>query len=168
MAVRPILTIPNPILRKQAKRIKSADASIHKLATDMMETLERAEGLGLAAPQIGVSLRLCVLHMPKSEPFAIINPTVVKRIGEREVVEACLSIPGYQGKIKRAAGVTVKGLDIEGKPIRLKATDLFSQALEHEIDHLNGVLYTDYIESPEQFYKIDDEPAQVRETADAR
>lgn len=109
----------------------------------------------MAAPQIGVSLRLCVLHMSEDEePIILINPEVVKRIGEREVPEGCLSIPGYQGKIKRAVEVTVKGLDLEGKPVRLKARELLAQALEHEIDHLDGVLYTDRLESPDKFYKI--------------
>jgi peptide deformylase len=100
--------------------------------------------------------------MPDGEPFALVNPEVVKRIGEREVVEGCLSIPGYQGKIKRALGVTVKGLDLAGKPVRLKAAETLAQALEHEIDHLDGILYTDHLESPDRLYKIEpDEVAQA-------
>jgi len=166
MAVRPILISPNPILRKQSRRIRIIDKTVHKLASDMIDTLNKAAGLGLAAPQVGVSLQLCVLHMPEEEPFALVNPEVVKRIGEREVVEGCLSIPGYQGKIKRSVEVTVKGLDLEGKPLRLKARETLAQALEHEIDHLNGVLYIDYLENPDKLYKIEPEDsAQVRETA---
>lgn len=168
MAIKPILTVPNPVLRKKTRRIAAIDKRVHKLAADMMETLEQVAGLGLAAPQVGVSVRLCVLHMPKEEPFALVNPEVVKRIGEREVVEGCLSIPGYQGKIKRSVAVTVKGLSLEGKPVRLKATETLAQALEHEIDHLDGVLYTDYLESQDKLYKIEPEDsAQVSEAAHA-
>ena len=168
MAAKPIITVPDPVLRKKARRIQAIDRSIHKLARDMMDTLEKAAGLGLAAPQIGVSLRLCVLHMPEEEPCALVNPEVVKRIGERRVVEGCLSIPGYQAKITRSVGVTVKGLDLEGKPVRIKAVETLAQALEHEIDHVNGVLYTDYLESPDELYKVGpEESAQVRETAHA-
>jgi peptide deformylase len=163
MAIRPILTVPNPTLRKKAKRIQVIDKSIHKLVADMLATLEHAAGLGLAAPQVGVSLRLCVLHMPEEKPFALVNPEVVKRIGQRDVVEGCLSIPGYQGRIKRSVEVTVKGLDMEGKPVRFKAREILAQALEHEIDHLNGVLYIDYLEKPDLLVKVEDTPAQVRE-----
>jgi peptide deformylase len=163
MAIRPILTVPNPTLRKKAKRIQVIDKSIHKLVADMLATLEHAAGLGLAAPQVGVSLRLCVLHMPEEKPFALVNPEVVKRIGQRDVVEGCLSIPGYQGRIKRSVEVTVKGLDMEGKPARFKAREILAQALEHEIDHLNGVLYIDYLEKPDLLVKVEDTPAQVRE-----
>ncbi len=165
MAIRPIVIVPNPILRKKSKRIQSIDKSIQKLASDMIETLENAAGLGLAAPQVGVSLRLCVLHMPKEEPFALVNPEVVKRIGQRDVVEGCLSIPGYQGNIKRSKEVTVKGLDLEVNPVLFKAQETLAQALEHEIDHLNGVLYIDYLESPEKLDKIDHAPAQASKAA---
>ena len=165
MAVRPIVIAPDPILRKQARRIKAIDARICSLIADMFDTLEDANGVGLAAPQIGVSLRLCVLHVPGEEPFALINPEVVKRIGEREIAEGCLSIPGYQGKIKRAVQVTAKGLDLDGKPMRLRARGILAQALEHEIDHLNGVLYTDYLESPDRLYKIEPEKIILPEVA---
>ena len=157
MAIRPILTAPHPVLRKQAKRIKVIDAYIRNLAADMIETMECAKGVGLAAPQIGASLRLCVLHLPEEHPFALVNPEVVKRIGERSVKESCLSIPGYQGRIKRAVEVTVKGLDLDGKPIRFKAKELLAQALEHEIDHLDGVLYIDYITTKNGLYEVEPE-----------
>jgi peptide deformylase len=93
--------------------------------------------------------------MPGEEPITIINPQVVKRSGEREVSEACLSVPGYAGEIKRSVSVTVKGLDRQGKAIRLKATDLMAQALEHELDHLDGVLYIEHIESPDKLHKAE-------------
>jgi peptide deformylase len=123
----------------------------------MVETMQQAKGVGLAAPQVGVSLRVVVLQMPGEEPITIINPQIVKRSGEREVSEACLSVPGYAGEIKRSVSVTVKGRDKQGKAIRLRATDLMAQALEHELDHLNGVLYIDHIESQDKLYKAEPE-----------
>ena len=163
MAVKTIRQIPDPILRRKTKRVLKIDKSVIELVEDMMDTLEKSDGAGLAAPQIGVSLRVAVLWMPEEEPFAIINPEVLKRIGEREVEEGCLSLLGYQGKIKRSVSVTVKCLDIEGKPLRIKATELLAQALEHEIDHLNGVLYIDHLESPDKLYKL--EPKQAENQA---
>ena len=161
MAIRLIRCLPDPILRKKARRITVIDKPVLKLIEDMMDTLRDGRGLGLAAPQIGVSARVIVLHMPDEEPFAMINPAVVKRIGEREVVEGCLSIPGYQGRIKRSVAVTVKGLDKLGKPLRIKATRVLAQALEHEIDHLDGILYIDHLESPDKFYKLEAEQSAV-------
>lgn len=147
MAVRQIRHLPDPVLRRKAKRVPAIDGSIQRLIDDMVETMQQARGVGLAAPQVGVSLRVIVLQMPGEEPFAIVNPEVVKRAGEQEVTEGCLSVPGYVGEIKRSASVTVKGRDRQGRPIRIKATDLLAEALEHEIDHLNGVLYIDHLES---------------------
>jgi peptide deformylase len=123
----------------------------------MVETMQQTNGVGLAAPQVGVSLRVVVLQMPGEEPIAIINPKMVKRVGEREVTEGCLSIPGYAGEIKRSASVTVKGRDRQGKTIRIKATGLMAQALEHELDHLNGILYIDHIEGQDKLHKIETE-----------
>jgi peptide deformylase len=124
----------------------------------MIETMKQSSGVGLAAPQVGVSLRVVVFQMPDDdEPTAIINPEIVKRAGERDVTEGCLSIPGYYGEIKRSESVTVKGLDRQGKTIRIKAIGLIAQALEHELDHLNGILYVDHIESQEKLHKIEPE-----------
>jgi peptide deformylase len=164
MAVKPILKYPHQALRQKAKRVPAIDKSIRKLVADMTDTLHEAKGAGLAAPQIGVSLRVIVLHLQDEEPFAVINPEIVRRSGAREVTEGCLSIPGYQGKLMRSVTVTVKGLDIKGLPKRLKATELLAQALEHEIDHLNGVLYIDRLENPEKLTKIEPEPAPEADT----
>jgi peptide deformylase len=144
-------------LRKRAKKVPSIDSSIQRLIDDMVKTMQQSNGVGLAAPQIGVSLRVMVLQMPQEEPLAIINPEIVKRSGEREVIEGCLSVPGYQGEIKRSTSVTVKGLDRQGKAIRIKATGLRAQALEHEIDHLNGVLYLEHIASEDKLYRLESE-----------
>jgi peptide deformylase len=155
MAIREMRYLPAPVLRQKAKRVPTIDSSIQRLIDDMVETMQQANGVGLAAPQVGVSLRVVVLQMPDEEPIAIINPKMVKRTGEREVTEGCLSIPGYTGEIKRSVSVTVKGQDRQGKAIRIKTTDRMAQALEHELDHLNGILYIDHPES--KIYKLEPE-----------
>ncbi len=160
MPVLSIRLVPDPVLRQKAKRVRNIDSSIERLIDDMLETMPAVSGAGLAAPQVGVSLRLAVIGMPDEEPIVLINPEVVKRSGERLVVEGCLSIPGYRGEIKRSASITVKGRNREWKEIRLKATELLAQALEHEIDHLNGVLYIDHLESPDKLYQIEPEEEQ--------
>jgi peptide deformylase len=160
MAVLKIRCVPDPVLRRKAKRISALDAKIQKLIDNMLETMPAASGVGLAAPQVGVSLRLVVIGMPGEEPIVLINPEVVKRSGEREVDEGCLSVPGYRGKVKRSEAVTVKARDREWKERRYKGSDLLGQVLEHEIDHLNGVLYIDGIEDPEDLYSIEPEEDQ--------
>ena len=146
------------VLKRKAKRVPKIDSSIQRLIDGMIETMKQSSGVGLAAPQVGVSLRVVVFQMPDDdEPTAIINPEIVKRAGERDVTEGCLSIPGYYGEIKRSESVTVKGLDRQGKAIRIKAIGLIAQALEHELDHLNGILYVDHIESQEKLHKIESE-----------
>lgn len=161
MAVRPIRTVPDPILRQKAKRIKTVDNSIKKLAIDMRDTLIKANGVGLAAPQVGVSLRLIIIRIPqdeeKTDEYFLINPEVVRRSGERIVKEGCLSIPGYIGEIKRSEKLRIKGTDISGREQKLQAEGLLAEALEHEIDHLNGVLYVDYLESQDKLQKLESE-----------
>ncbi|MBT9163565.1 MAG: Peptide deformylase 1 [Chloroflexi bacterium] len=154
MAVLPILRFGNPILRQKSKRISSIDGSIQKLIDDMIETMRDANGAGLAAPQIGKLLRVIVIGLPGEEPFALINPQIMKKSGEREVVEGCLCFPGYRGKMKRAVSITAKGRDRHGKEVRLKAEDLLAQTLEHEIDHLHGVLYIDHLQGEDSLYRI--------------
>jgi peptide deformylase len=160
MAVLPIRTVPDPILRKKTRRVSGIDKSIKKLIADMQETLHAEPGrVGLAAPQIGVSLRIFVICLPDegAQDIILINGEIIRRKGQRLVNEGCLSIPGYVGEIYRAEAVTAKGLDINGKEIRIKAEGLLSQALEHEIDHLNGTLYIDRLESPDALRKIEPE-----------
>ena len=190
MAALRLRTAPDPVLRRKANRVAKIDGSIQRLVDDMFETMYAAHGVGLAANQVGVSLRVLVLGIPSSrepapstgslrlcsgqagqalsgaegkEPeqapstgsdtpegeegvvqeYVLINPELVKASGEREVDEGCLSVPRYRGQLTRAEWVKVKGLDRDGKPVRLKAEGLTAQALEHEIDHLNGTLYID-------------------------
>jgi peptide deformylase len=168
MAVRPILTVPDPILRQRAKRVKKIDKSIQKLVSDMCETLTSANGVGLAAPQIGTSLRVIVISIPqkdqKNDEYCFINPEIVRRTGERVVREGCLSIPGYIGEIKRSEQVRVKGVDATGKELKLRAEGLLAEALEHEIDHLNGVLYVDHLESQDKLQKLEPETEEKEQS----
>ena len=162
MAVLPICTLPDPVLKQKAKRVRTIDSSIKKLIADMLETLHAAPGrAGLAAPQIGVSLRVAVISISEEDDIVIINPEIVKKSGERLVNEGCLSVPGYFGEIKRAESVTVKGLNQDGKKIRIKGEGLLAQALEHEIDHLNGVIYIDHLESLDKLSKVEEESTEL-------
>ena len=165
MAILTIRTVPDPVLRQKAKRVKAIDKSVRKLINDMQETLRTASGVGLAANQVGQTLRLIVLNVPGNDCKVVINPEVLRRIGSRVVNEGCLSIPGYIGEIKRSELVRVKGQDARGKEIKLKADGLFAEVLEHEIDHLNGILYIDNLESQEKFRKLEPPPKVSEETA---
>ena len=159
MAVIPIRCVPDPVLRQKAKRVTIFSDRLQKLIDDMIETMRAANGMGLAASQVGVSRRLVVLEPPECDLLVIINPEVVKKSGERNVIEGCLSIPGYQGEIKRAVSVIVRGRDRHGKQIRVKASgDYLAQVLEHEIEHLDGVLYTDHLENPDNLRKLEPKP----------
>ncbi|MFW6117946.1 MAG: peptide deformylase [Chloroflexota bacterium] len=155
MAVLQIRTLPDPVLRQKAKKVTRIDDSIQKLIDDMIDTLHADPNrAGLAAPQVGVLLRIAVIEVPEHELITLINPEIVKKEGERIVQEGCLSIPGYFGEIKRAVTVKVKALDRYGKEFRLKAEGLLAQALEQEIEHLDGILYIDHLESPEKLFEI--------------
>jgi peptide deformylase len=156
MTVRPIRYLGDPVLRRPAKKVRRVDDSIRRLVEDMTESMIAAQGVGIAAPQIGVSLRIVVIGMPEQEPFPLINPVVVRRSGERRLDEGCLSVPGYRGNLTRSVRVTVKALDLNGHEIRVKAEDdLLAQALEHETDHVNGILYVDRLDSKEDLVKIE-------------
>ncbi len=155
MAIREIVTVPAPVLRERARRVPLIDSSVHRLIDDMIDTMRAAQGVGLAAPQVGVPLRVAVIEIPGEEVLVLVNPEVIKKKGERLLEEGCLSVPGYQGEVKRAATVKVRARDRDGREIRISATnDLLAQALEHEIDHLEGRLYVDLVESPEHLWRI--------------
>ena len=156
MATKEILYADNAILRQKSMKVRNTgEKSLQQLIDDLFDTMYEGHGVGLAAPQIGVPLRVLVIDIREDEPIALINPQVVKRTGERILEEGCLSIPGWRGEVKRSVAVTVKGLNREGKEIRIKAdNDLLAQALEHEIDHLDGILYIDHLTSPDKLWKI--------------
>ena len=150
MAIRPILTIPDPILRKKAKPIERVDAELRRLMDDMLATMYDAPGIGLAAPQIGVSRRLIVMDPAKDEapksPIVMVNPQVLERSAELRVhEEGCLSIPDYTAEIERPARTRVAYIDREGKEQEMELEGIWSTLVQHEIDHLNGVLFIDYL-----------------------
>lgn len=163
MAVLPIVRYPDAVLRQKAKRVSNIDGSVQRLIDDMVDTMHEIEGVGLAAPQIGVSLRVIVIELPGEEMLALVNPQIVKRSGERLVEEGCLSVPGYRGEIERSLKVIVKGLDRNGREVRVRGEGLLAQALEHEIDHLNGMLYIDQLESMDKLSKLEpgDEATEI-------
>jgi len=154
LAILPITALGDAVLRRRAKRVPQVDGSIRRLVEDMIDTMRDAGGVGLAAPQVGVPLRVVVIGIPEGEVIALINPEIVKRSGERTVPEGCLSVPGYWAEVTRSVSVTAKGQDLQGRAVRIKAKDdLLAQALEHEMDHINGVLYIDHLESLEELRK---------------
>jgi peptide deformylase len=148
---RNILVYPDPFLARKAAPVAAVDDRVRTLIRDMFETMYAAEGVGLAAPQVGVGKRVIVLDVsPVDEsvpPMAIVNPEIVERKGSVSGEEGCLSVPGVQGEVCRAETVVVRGLDPEGKPLQLQADGILSRALQHEIDHLDGVLFIDRISS---------------------
>ncbi|MBI5948376.1 MAG: peptide deformylase [Chloroflexi bacterium] len=160
MAIIPIRRAGDPVLREKARRVRAIDSSILKLIEDMWETMYDAPGVGLAAPQIGIPLRVVVIDVHDYPPFALVNPEIVKRSGERRCDEGCLSVPGFRGEITRSVKVLAKGLDPKtGKEVRIKGeNDLLAEALEHEIDHVNGILYIDYLSGPEALIPLSDAP----------
>lgn len=154
MALLDILTYPDPRLAKKSLPVEAVDDEIRQLIDDMLETMYDAEGVGLAAPQIGVLKRIIVVDCAdrhtedgedpsKREPHAIVNPVVTHRDGKLVWQEGCLSVPEYTDDVERAARVTVEGLDRDGNPMSIEAEDLLSVCLQHEIDHLDGVLFVD-------------------------
>jgi peptide deformylase len=162
MVIRRILTAEEPILRERAKKVTSFDPSLGRLLDDMLETMRDAPGVGLAANQIGVPLQVAVIEL-EEKVTELVNPELVKGSGEIVDWEGCLSIPGFVAEVARHAKVTVKARDRHGKEFRVKGEELFARALQHEIDHLNGVLYIDYLESLEELVRVSERPSEVQE-----
>jgi peptide deformylase len=162
MVVRAILTAEEPILRERARKVTQFDGSLHRLLDDMLETMRDAPGIGLAANQIGVPLQVAVIEL-EEKVTELINPQLVRSSGEIIDWEGCLSIPGFVAEVKRHAKITVKAKNRHGKEFRVKAEDLLARALQHEIDHLNGILYIDYLESLEELVRVSDRPSEVAE-----
>ena len=158
MATREILQIPHPVLRQRARRVRAINGSVLQLAYDMVDTMRAAGGVGLAANQVGELWRVIVIQLLEEEEARIyINPEITLREGERRIEEGCLSISGYKGMVTRSVWVRFRALDHTSKVVKLRAEDVLSQALEHEVDHLNGILYTDHMEAHEKLVKVDAE-----------
>lgn len=147
MAILPILEFPDERLRKKAKPVESVDLATRQLIDDLLETMYAAPGIGLAANQVNVAKRIIVLDVSeeKNVPLALINPEVVDKQGQEESDEGCLSVPGVYEKVKRAEKIRVRALDREGEPVEFDAEGLLAVCIQHEIDHLEGKLFVDYL-----------------------
>jgi peptide deformylase len=170
MAVRDILTVDHPILRKKCSKIQRLDGSLLKLVDDLIETMREANGVGLAAPQVGVPVRLFVVETPKDcdephagELFVMYNPEIIKKDELYYPEEGCLSMPGWVGNVPRYMHATIKGRDRSGREVRVKSSGLLAQAFQHENDHLDGVLFFDHLPSMDQLRRTrpTEEPVEV-------
>lgn len=155
MAVRKIVTFPEEVLRQKAKPVEVFDEDLQVLIDDMIDTMRDAPGVGLAAPQIGVSKRVIVIEFGDEEDdtipkrlYVMVNPEITAQSGEMvSGIEGCLSVPGVVGEVDRAQVVTVRGQTQEGKPLKIRAQGWLARIFQHEIDHINGVLYPDRTEN---------------------
>jgi peptide deformylase len=178
MTTRQIVIYDDPTLRKKSRRVKKLSPDLEHLIDDMVETMHEANGIGLAAIQVGVPERVVVVHLPKAdkdeenpdphagELFCVINPKIVRKSREiEEGIEGCLSIPGLIGDVERHCHVVVKGMDREGNSLRVKARDLLARVFQHEIDHCDGILFIDHIEDPEKLHPVTEGEEEAAEAA---
>ncbi len=166
VALLTIRLVPDPILFRKARKIAKITAQHRKLASDMIETLIEHHGVGLAANQVGVLERLCVIQTPDmEEAMVLVNPEITHREGERDVEEGCLSVPGYRGMVVRAELIKARALNLNSKTFKLEADELLAQALEHEIDHLNGIMYMDHLVAHTSLYKVTEQADGSEEDA---
>jgi peptide deformylase len=166
MPVREIITIPHPTLRRKARRVTEFGPALQTLIDDMVETMRQAPGVGLAAPQVDVTLRVIVVEYGNEEDeavppklYTVINPEISRASAEKEVgTEGCLSIPNVLGEVERPLGVTVKGFNRHGQPVKIKARGWLARIFQHEIDHLDGILFVD---RAERVWQAESQPSQV-------
>ena len=161
MTILPIRLFPDPILRKKAKEIENINLEILEFSNNMLETMQYAKGIGLAAPQVGRLVRLITIQVPERDPIVMFNPYINKKLGKRMVPEGCLSVPGFTGIVERAISISATYVDKNKGKIQLSAEELLSQAIEHEIDHLNGIMYLDHLESHEKLHKTGITPDDI-------
>jgi peptide deformylase len=187
MPVRSIVFSDDPLLRKKSRRVRRVSPTTQRLIDDMIETMHAANGIGLAAIQVGVPERVIAVQLPP-EPeedkdpeekdfedegnpnsgklYVIVNPKLARASREMEDgIEGCLSIPGWVGEVSRHSAVTVKGMDRHGKPVRIKADGLLARVFQHEIDHCDGILFTDHIEDPEKIWPVEEGEEEAAEAA---
>ncbi len=149
MAVRPIRTYPDPVLRAECRPVETFDGKLHKLVADLIDTMHAAPGVGLAAPQVGVERRVCVVDLSVGEDpkalHTLVNPEILTRRGSASDVEGCLSLPGITDKVTRPFEIEVKARDVDGNEFVLSAEDWLARAICHELDHLDGVLFVDHL-----------------------
>ena len=162
------------VLRSKSRKVQKVTPKLAALAEQMLETMRNANGVGLAAPQVGVLQRFFVVELPEDEEneqpretYILFNPEIVKGSGEQIGYEGCLSIPGYIGEVARSEQITIKGLNEKGRPVRLKAEGYLARVFQHELDHLDGILYTDRLTDPETFQPVEAGEEETAELAAA-
>jgi peptide deformylase len=176
MPVRPIVLSENPLLREKSHRVRRVDAARQQLIENMIETMRAANGIGLAAVQIGIPERVIVVQLPEDDEeaenpeggklYVVINPELARKSGEMEEgIEGCLSVPGWVGEVSRHHAVTVKGLDVRGRAVRIKAEGVLARVFQHEIDHCDGILFADHIEDPEKIWAVPEGEEEAAEAA---
>jgi peptide deformylase len=158
--VRPILGFDQPVLREKTKKVSRIDTSIVRLLDDLTETMLAAPGAGLAAPQVGVLLRVCVVKGDDTQIWGLVNPELVKGQGVQVGYEGCLSYPGWVGEVARYETVTVKGRNRHGKEVRIKSTGFTARAFQHELDHLDGILFIDRLTSLDTLQRVEELEAE--------
>jgi peptide deformylase len=167
MAVREIITLPHQTLRRKARKVTDFGPDLNTLIDDMVETMRQAPGVGLAAPQVNAPLRVIVVEYPEKDDeedapaklFALVNPEIVRSSNETEIgTEGCLSIPNVLGEVERPTAVHVKGFNRRGQPVKIKANGWLTRIFQHEIDHLDGVLFVD---RAERVWKVEENTGQV-------
>jgi peptide deformylase len=177
-----ILTVDNErqlkVLRSKSRKVQEVTPKLAAFAKRMLEAMREANGVGLAAPQVGVTLRFFVVELPEDEEndqptqtYIVFNPEIVKGRGEQVGYEGCLSIPGYIGEVARQEHITVKGLSEKGRPVRYKLQGYLARVFQHEIDHLDGILFTDRLTDPDTFQPVEvgqEEAAELRAATELR
>jgi len=166
MAIREIVTLPDPVLRRKARKVTEIGPEVQTLIDDMIETMRTEPGVGLAANQVGISWRVIVVEYGDDEDekvpsklYVLVNPELTRLSKEMVVgTEGCLSIPGYVGNIERHESLTVKGLNRHGKPVTIKAKGWLARIFQHEVDHLDGIVFTD---RADKVWKVEGAPSQV-------
>jgi peptide deformylase len=169
--MREICLVGDPILRKKARKVTRFGDGLATLVQDMTEVMRASSGVGLAAPQIGVSERVIVVETSKDEEepgsgrlYAIVNPEIIRPSEEMEDgLEGCLSVPGYVGEVTRHQAVTIKGRDLKGRKIRVKAQGFLARAFQHEVDHLNGELFIDKLTAPDRVWRVEEGEEEAAE-----
>jgi peptide deformylase len=162
--IRKIRTIGDPVLRKKARKVDKPNRDHQKLIDDMIETMRASDGIGLAAPQIGIPERIIVVELEQDEnnpgsgiTYALVNPELSNYSTDKDdKAEGCLSIPGWAGEVARSLRVTVKGMDRQGNRVKFEAEGAVARAFQHEVDHLDGVLYVDKLIAPDRVWRVED------------
>jgi len=165
----------NPLLRKKSRRVRRVSPALRQLVDDMTETMRAGNGMGLTAIQIGVAERIIIVQLPEDEEnpeggklYAIINPKLARKSREMEDgIEGCLSVPGWLGEVPRHRAVTVKGLDPQGRSVRVKTNGLLARVFQHEIDHCDGILFIDRVKDPEKIWPVPEGEEEAAEAAQA-